>query len=624
VPGYRPLRKLGQGTYGTVWLYEDENTGIRVAVKFFAHHVDEQWLLIQAEVKQLAMLSDDPGIVQLRDVDLDANPPYYVMTYAPGGSLAGRLEGGPPLGVHEALPLFRQVTAALAYVHAKGVRHCDLKPGNVLLDARGRALVADFGQAHIASDASPALGTFFYMAPEQADLANTIADTRWDVYGLGALFYAMLTGSPPREHPEIREELIRTESLPQRLKRYREHVGSAPRPTAHRQVKRMDRRLAEIIDRCLETDPARRWHDAGAVLSALERRDRSRRNRPLLLFGLLAPLVLLGLMAVGAYLGGKAALDQSSAAVLQRQTKNNRITAHLVANVLRMELNRRIDFIKRRAGDAQLRRDLQKDPNGRPVLEGHLKGFLPKSLDFYKLALADRRGLIVADEPRDPSLWERRWAWRDWYNGQGHRWGHDQELFDPVGDLHVSGPYRSREDGNPLIISISYPVRDPDDQALIRGVLVGSIHVEDLSHWVRGVGLDADHASVVLLNHERQFLKHPLERAIQLPPDRDLEPAEGPVFRDLIEARHDGVAVDHVDPLDGQTYVVGYAPVEDPSGWGVVVQHQRDEVLHPVTDLRGWLWGHSLGALALVGLFIVGLWSMLLWNLRNEERCVPG
>src|SRR5439155_11562166 len=137
----------------------------------------------------------------------------------------------------------------LAYVHAKGVRHCDLKPGNVLLKARKRALIADFGQAHLSSDQSPALGTFFYMAPEQADLSKQIPDTRWDVYGLGAIVYAMLTGQPPREDPRLREELARTEELSHRLLRYREWVRAAPKPQGHRRVPGMDRRLAEVIDR---------------------------------------------------------------------------------------------------------------------------------------------------------------------------------------------------------------------------------------------------------------------------------------------------------------------------------------------------------------------------------------
>src|SRR5207245_9759628 len=116
----------------------------------------------------------------------------------------------------------RETAGALAYVHAKGIIHCDLKPGNVLRDARGKALLADFGQAHLASDLTPSLGTFFYMAPEHADLAASIPDTRWDVYALGALLYAMVTGQPPRECKLLRAQPPHTPELATRRKPYPE------------------------------------------------------------------------------------------------------------------------------------------------------------------------------------------------------------------------------------------------------------------------------------------------------------------------------------------------------------------------------------------------------------------
>src|SRR5207244_1834307 len=110
VPGYRPVRKLGEGTYGKVWLYQEERTGIQVAIKFFTRGWGMEWLLLQAEVKHLALLHADPGIVQLEDVEPEASPPYYIMSYAPGGSLADRLRGGQCLPLPEALKIFREVT----------------------------------------------------------------------------------------------------------------------------------------------------------------------------------------------------------------------------------------------------------------------------------------------------------------------------------------------------------------------------------------------------------------------------------------------------------------------------------------------------------------------------------
>src|SRR5205807_460542 len=87
VPGYKVEEMLGRGSYGVVWSAREENTGIVVAIKFFAHGTGQEWQLLQAEVKQLAMLQADPGIVQLRDVEPHGSPPYYIMAYAEKGCL---------------------------------------------------------------------------------------------------------------------------------------------------------------------------------------------------------------------------------------------------------------------------------------------------------------------------------------------------------------------------------------------------------------------------------------------------------------------------------------------------------------------------------------------------------
>jgi hypothetical protein len=322
VSGYELIECLGAGTYGEVWLGQEERTGIRVAVKFLNHDTGVEWQLIQAEVKQLALLHTDPGIVQLLDVELDRRPPYYIMAYAEQGSLAQRLEQG-PLPLAEALDIFKQLAEALAYVHAKGVRHCDLKPGNVLLKARKRVLLGDFGQAHLSSDATPALGTFFYMAPEQADLAKQIPDTRWDVYGLGAILYAMLTGQPPREDAGIRAELAQIKVLSERLKAYRDAVERAPKPDKHRGVAGMDRQLAEILDRCLEVDPVRRLRDAGAVLAALTRRERLQSQRPLLVFGFLAQILVCAVVGCLAFWGVQAGIQHTEEALMGRMAHDD-------------------------------------------------------------------------------------------------------------------------------------------------------------------------------------------------------------------------------------------------------------------------------------------------------------
>ncbi len=631
IPGYCAVRKLGEGAYGSVWLYLDERTGVQVAVKFFAHGTGEEWLLVQAEVKQLALMHADPGIVQLYDVELKADPPYYVMTYAPGGSLATRLHDGQPLAPAEALKVFREAAEALAYVHAKGVRHCDLKPGNILLDARDRALVADFGQAHLVSDASPALGTFFYMAPEQADLQPSIADTRWDVYGLGAVVYALLTGGPPFENEAIRKELCAAGDLAQRLQRYRDWVRQAPRPEAHRSVPGMDPAFAAVIDRCLEVDPERRFRDAGAVLDALKLRERRRRQRPLLLFGLVAPLLLLAAMALGGWFLFETAMRDSQATLTGQVLQRNKLMARVMAQLVDDKLQRRTDMLAEQAADADLARAVR-DREPRDRLRDRLVKFHDADPDhyFFKWTLADAAGHIIADEPQEPDLWDhsQSWAWRDWFSGGGHKFHRQGEAFLPHAGVYISQPYVGAgvdENGQPepVILTISAPLKDPDDPAKTVGLLAGTFHVTDLYEWVLAAGFDARRGFPVLVNDRQQILAHQdrdaVDRKIRPRADANPEPLESALFRDLSAGRKAaGADAHYVDPLDGRTYMAGYAAAET-SRWVVVVQQDRDAALQPMQRLREQLVWFGLLALAVGITLTSALWVWLIRMLRRGE-----
>src|SRR3990172_11811711 len=190
VAGYEMERQLGAGSYGEVWLAIHKNTGRKVAIKFFSRFKGLDWPLLKREVGKLVEVVSERRVVHLLHVGWDADPPYYVMEFLSGGSLADRLSGR-TLPVRDAVAVVREVGEALVYVHGKAILHCDLKPANVLLDGRGRARLVDFGQARLGSEAGPALGTLFYMAPEQTD-PHAIPDARWDVYALGALLYTML------------------------------------------------------------------------------------------------------------------------------------------------------------------------------------------------------------------------------------------------------------------------------------------------------------------------------------------------------------------------------------------------------------------------------------------------
>src|SRR5262245_60816419 len=310
VPGYEPRRFLGAGAYGEVWVAIDRTTGRQVAIKFYLHRGGLDWSLLSHEVEKLVFLSADRYVVQLLDVGWDAEPPYYVMEYVENGSLEERLQEQGRLPAGEATALFREMAVGLMHSHGKGVLHCDLKPANILLDQDGKPRLADFGQSRLSHEQTPALGTLFYMAPEQAH-AQAVPDARWDVYALGAIFYAMLTGSPPHRHEKSVTEIESAPHLEGRLEKYRRLIEQAPPPAEHRKVRGVDKRLAAIIDRCLAADPRERFPTVQAVLGALDARDRYRSRRPLMVLGALGPMLLLGVMSVAAWLWFKTSLGHT-------------------------------------------------------------------------------------------------------------------------------------------------------------------------------------------------------------------------------------------------------------------------------------------------------------------------
>ena len=680
--GFKMIRPLGEGTYGTVWLAVEERTGVQVAIKFFAHGAGQQWQMLQDEVRQLAVLDDANGIVHLKDVVADADPPYYVMSYADGGSLAQRIEKG-PMPIKEALRIFREVVEALAYVHAHGVRHCDLKPGNILLDSLGKPLVADFGQAHLSNDATPALGTFFYMAPEQADLGHKIPDTRWDVYGLGALFYAMLTGEPPRKDASLSGELSGTVELDHRLRRYRQGIASTPEPTAHRRLPGMDKQLAAIIDGCLALEPKKRLASAGAILHALEKRRVRQRQLPLLAYGIVAPVAVILLMAL-AGLATFSHMIQDSKVILQNQVLDgDQVMADLLGTGMTMGLENRIKSLKalltndrgeqlrrlmaleksRRAGGGANLEEVRKQVNVW-LQDASQDSTSNVNRSFSGLSAADADGFIIANglwnsaaQPVVPwhatqkhdSLWTEDRSWRDWFNGRGNL--KSGQPYPPITAPHISQPFVSKEvdrDGKPrgVVISVSVPVKAADGKVI--GVLAGSVTWKEFGRWNEDVTIAK--GKIIVFNQRGQALKHKSHgqdnaehddviEAIKLAGDGN-PPAYAESLAEQLkpEQGDKGVCDAFDDPFQGDTggrRLAGYrfftpnkeeADNKGPLGarWGVVVEHNKDEALTPVEGLgrtmaRGGFW-----MLVAAAVMTAGVWAGLIWLLRREERLGHG
>jgi WD40 repeat protein len=271
VAGYALSARLGRGTYGEVWRAWQLRTGKWVALKAYTRREGLDFALFRREAERLAQLDRHPGIVALLDADFAVEPPYCALELVGGGSLAGKAPS-PPDAVAGWL---ESASEALAFVHSRGVIHCDLKPANILLDEEGRPRVADFGQSR-GVGAESALGSFFFMAPEQA-AGRGAPDVRWDVYGLGATAYFLLTGRPPHAQA-VERALSSARTLEERLAAYRAAVEQAGAPGLPPSV---DADLAAIVRKCLEPDPARRYSSAGMALFDLRNRREGRPVTPL-------------------------------------------------------------------------------------------------------------------------------------------------------------------------------------------------------------------------------------------------------------------------------------------------------------------------------------------------------
>ena len=209
---YRVERLLGQGGFGRVFLARDEQLQRLVAVKvphpnLVASPRDADAYLAEART---AASVDHPGIIPVFDVGSASNFPCFIVSkFIEGRTLAGAIRHDRPAPA-AAAALVATVAEALQHAHQRGVVHRDIKPGNILLDAAGRPVVADFGLALREQDVGHGpryAGTPAYMSPEQARGEGHRVDGRTDIFSLGVVFYELLTGRRPF-HADSREELL--------------------------------------------------------------------------------------------------------------------------------------------------------------------------------------------------------------------------------------------------------------------------------------------------------------------------------------------------------------------------------------------------------------------------------
>ena len=261
---YELLEEVGRGGQGVVFRARQKSLNRTVALKVISLG---QWAS-KAHLKRFRLEAEaaarleHPGIVPIHEVGERDGSCYFSMKFVEGGQL-DEVVRREPMSIRQAAELIAKVARTVHYAHEHGILHRDIKPGNILLDAKGEPHLTDFGLARLVETESTmtrtleVLGTPSYMAPEQAMGNNAAISSATDVYGLGAVLYQLLTGQPPFAGGATYETiklLLDTEPKQPRLLN-----------------PKIDRDLSTICLKCLEKDPKRRYSSALALAEDLER-----------------------------------------------------------------------------------------------------------------------------------------------------------------------------------------------------------------------------------------------------------------------------------------------------------------------------------------------------------------
>src|SRR5829696_6120470 len=250
---------LGAGGIGQVYRARDRVLERTVAVKVLSPAATQDRELVARfgrEARAAAALHH-PNIVTVFDSGAHGDLHYLIMEYVDGQSLARLLRQEGVLEPGRAAEVGRQVCQALAAAHAGGLVHRDITPGNVLVDPAGLVKVADFGIAKLAAATTmtgdEVLGTAAYLSPEQAQ--GRPVDGRSDLYALGCVLYALLTGAPPFAGDSPVAVAAR-------------HVTEQPTPPSHRNP-RVGPALEAVVLTALAKEPADRYQSAAAMAQDL-------------------------------------------------------------------------------------------------------------------------------------------------------------------------------------------------------------------------------------------------------------------------------------------------------------------------------------------------------------------
>jgi serine/threonine protein kinase/tetratricopeptide (TPR) repeat protein len=260
---YELLEEIGRGGQGVVYRAHQKSLNRTVALKVIGlgpWTTEAHLKRFRREAEAAAKLQH-PSIVPIHEVGDQDGRCYFSMNFIEGGQL-DEVVRRTPISIRQAAELIAKVALTVQYAHGHGILHRDIKPGNILLDAKGAPHLTDFGLARLVEAESTitrtleVMGTPSYMAPEQAAGEHTKVSSATDVYGLGAVLYQLLTGHPPFAGGTSYETI--------RLLR-----DTEPRQPRLWNPK-IDRELSTICLKCLEKDPKRRYSSALALAEDLE------------------------------------------------------------------------------------------------------------------------------------------------------------------------------------------------------------------------------------------------------------------------------------------------------------------------------------------------------------------
>jgi TolB-like protein/Flp pilus assembly protein TadD/predicted Ser/Thr protein kinase len=261
---YQLLEEIGRGGQGVVYRARQKSLNRIVALKVIAlgHWATETHLKRFRREAEAAASLEHPCIVPIYEIGERDGACYFSMKLEEGGQL-DQLAKGEGVSLRRAAEIIASLAQTVQYAHERGILHRDIKPGNILLDAKGEPHLADFGLARLVETESTVtrtmevLGTPSYIAPEQAAGNTAQLTSATDVYGLGAVFYQLLTGHPPFAGGTTYETIrLVLETEPRNPRLWNSKV---------------DHDLAIICLKCLEKDSQRRYPSAVALAEDLER-----------------------------------------------------------------------------------------------------------------------------------------------------------------------------------------------------------------------------------------------------------------------------------------------------------------------------------------------------------------